>query len=308
MVGWPVWRRDQPVDDRKIELGILRPELVDQRACGIDEVERVPQAAEADRPPLGHEHFDGGRQHAPHSNVGDPRGLHEAAAVARQIRGEDVRPAQSVDDRLDLAARDPYVSVHADPPDLQGGSVQHEVRAAVGGVRTTMAAATTGRSATTATGQAAPGPLLYAGAHSRAAEVLSAGALTLIPHPRRPRKRLEHPITHRSNRTRAERDHEIVRPGRRRDRRGNLVQRLDEPDCASRLPDGRFDRLRRRTGDRILTGRVDVRQDDLVRGAERGAEGGEQVAGPRVTVRLEDDHDAAVEAGARGDDSGDSVG
>jgi hypothetical protein len=25
-------------------------------------------------------------------------------------------------------------------------------------------------------------------------------------------------------------------------------------------------------------------------------------------VRLEDDHDAAVEAGARGDDSGDSVG
>ena len=110
---------NEAVDDREVEFGILRPELVDHRAGFVDQVEVLPHAAETDRPPLRHEHFDRRREHAAQRDVGDPRGLDQPLAEGVEVDPEDAAAAKILDERLHFPARQPDVAVNADAVDAQ---------------------------------------------------------------------------------------------------------------------------------------------------------------------------------------------
>ena len=75
--------------------------------------------------------------------------------------------------------------------------------------------------------------------------------------------------------------------------------RDDAHAAARRVAHRRGQRVERHTGNRRLTGRVDVGQHDLVGSAQCRAELAHQLAGAGVAMRLEHDDDAPIDAGAR---------
>ncbi len=112
-------RAHQAVDDRQVELRILRAELIDDRAGLVDQVEIRAHAAQADRPALGHEDLHRRRQHPAQADLRDPWRLDQPPPERLEIDAQDAGPAQVVDERLHFAARQADVAVHADAGDPQ---------------------------------------------------------------------------------------------------------------------------------------------------------------------------------------------
>ena len=104
-------RAHEAVDDRQVELRILRAELIDDRAGLVDQIEIRPDAAQADRPALRHEHLHRRRQHPAQADLRHPRRLGQAPPERFEVDAQDAGAAQVVDERLHLAARQADVAV-----------------------------------------------------------------------------------------------------------------------------------------------------------------------------------------------------
>src|SRR5262245_55073337 len=131
----PVARRPhQSVDNRQIELAILRTELIDYRAAAIDQIQLIADPADPHRPPLGHHDLDRRWQYAPQRDVGDPRRLEQPAAARVEVCAEDAGPVETVDQRFDLATRESNVTSNHNPADLERRGADNEVDCPIEGV------------------------------------------------------------------------------------------------------------------------------------------------------------------------------
>ena len=108
------WHSQRTSDDRQVELrgGVLRAELVDQRAASIDQEQQRTQFAKPQRLTLTDAHLYGGRKDSPDPNISDPGRLHQPRAILQQIRGKNVAAAESIYQGLDFGIRQTDVAAH----------------------------------------------------------------------------------------------------------------------------------------------------------------------------------------------------
>ncbi len=116
----------------------------------------------------------------------------------------------------------------------------------------------------------------------------------------RPPSSSDQAIRHRADRSRAERDDDIPGPDDPRDRRHQIVEAGHQIDRhGDGAPHRRAQRLERHPGDRLLAGRVDIGQQDVIGAGQRRSERVHQRGGARVAMRLKGDHDAPPERARR---------
>ena len=112
----------------------------------------------------------------------------------------------------------------------------------------------------------------------------------------RPVERRDQLIGQRADRSGAERDDEIAGARDADDRRHDLIQPRDDIDRHGHAaPDGRRERVDRDARNRVLAGRVDVRQHDVIGAGERRTEGVHQRRRSGKAMRLKGDDNPSPE-------------
>src|SRR6266853_243952 len=124
-------RDRQAVDDRQVEIRVLRAILIDDHTALVDEIQVLTQPAHADWLAFGDHHVDCRRQRPPQRGVADPGRRHQPPAPRVEVGPEQAFAAQSVEHRQDLALRQPLIAVNDDSIDLQHAKLGH-YRAASG--------------------------------------------------------------------------------------------------------------------------------------------------------------------------------
>ena len=123
---------DEPVDDRQVELAVPA-DRTRRSPCRIDRSDTADSPAGRSRSAAARttrtSTVDG--SDAPKRRVGDPRRLEQAAPAGGQIGGQDASTAESMCQRLHLAARQPHVAVHDDPADLQRRRTHDQIDGAI---------------------------------------------------------------------------------------------------------------------------------------------------------------------------------
>ena len=76
----------ESVDDRQIEIGVVGTELVDDGAGLVDEIQRAPDAPDADRLPLDDHDRECPGNHPANRRVGDPRRRQQLLPPAFEVR------------------------------------------------------------------------------------------------------------------------------------------------------------------------------------------------------------------------------
>jgi hypothetical protein len=126
-------RRPQPVDDRQVEIGVLRAVFIDDDAARVDQIHLAVDPADADRLALRDHHFDRGRQRSAQRRVADPGRGEQAIPPHIEVGPQDALAVQAVQDSEDFARREPLRSGDVDAADSQdvriGGDRRHAVEA-----------------------------------------------------------------------------------------------------------------------------------------------------------------------------------
>ena len=184
---WPAGRelggRTQAVDDRQIELRVLRAELVDHRAGRVDQIQRRCRAGRgpsAAAPTRTLRPSTAARAAAPRRRPTATPSAGGDSAGRSAVRMLDPRSPSTIacTSPLDM----PHVAVHADAADLQRRGVQRPASMrAVSGIATTTSASAQ-RPARHESQRATPPRRVFpARAHLRAAEVLFSRRLDAHP-------------------------------------------------------------------------------------------------------------------------------
>ena len=206
-------RRRQPVDDRQIEIRVVRTVLVDDRAAVVHEIQRAVDAADAERRPLLNRHVDRRRQRPAKRRVGDPRRVQQRAAPLFEIDGQDAlgraarRAARALRRSTAGGCRARRCARTLEDLEPDERRRPRDARRRRARPRTTTAASAHASAATPARAR------LRAGFRCARRNRLSAGAVTGISDPTSPARSARRPAD-RADRSRAEQHDQIARPAR----------------------------------------------------------------------------------------------
>ena len=109
----------QAVDDRQIEIRVVRSVLVNDGATIVDEVQRSVDAADAERRALENHDIDRRRKRPAKRRVRDPRRAQQRPPPVVKIHRQDAAAPQAFEHREHLAIRQPMVSPHVDLIDTE---------------------------------------------------------------------------------------------------------------------------------------------------------------------------------------------